>query len=84
LPSFLALAAFACLALPAFRAPSLRSLAVIREAGEVILAINDHYLFTIRELQEEISRHEPGRKITIRYRRYSTINETFVMVGRVP
>lgn len=52
-------------------------------AGDVILAINDRYLFTIRELQGEISRHEPGTKITVRYRRYSEINEVSIVVGRV-
>lgn len=39
------------------------------KAGDVILAINDHYLFPIRELQEEISHHQPGGKIAVRYRR---------------
>lgn len=53
------------------------------KAGDVILAINDHYLFTIRELQEEISHHEPGTKLTVRYRRYSAINEASIVVGRV-
>jgi hypothetical protein len=53
------------------------------KAGDVILAINDHYLFTIRELQEEISHHEPGSKIEVRYRHYSTINATSLVVGRV-
>jgi hypothetical protein len=53
------------------------------KAGDVILAINDHYLFTIRDLQEEISHHEPGTKFTVRYRRYSAINEASVVVGRV-
>lgn len=53
------------------------------QAGDVILAINDHYLFTIRELQDEISHHGPGSKIAVRYRRYSTINEATVVVGRV-
>lgn len=49
--------------------------------GDVILAINDHYLFKVRELQEEIARHNPGTKISIRYRRRATINETVVVVG---
>ena len=53
------------------------------KSGDVILAINDHYLFTIRELQEEISHHEPGTKLTVRYRRYSAINEASIVVGRV-
>jgi hypothetical protein len=53
------------------------------KSGDVILAINDHYLFTLGELAEEISRHRPGTKITVRYRRVSTINETGVVVGTV-
>jgi hypothetical protein len=53
------------------------------KAGDVILAINDHYLFTIGELKEEITRHQPGTKIAIRYRRYSTIYEASVTVGTV-
>lgn len=53
------------------------------KVGDIILAINNHYLFTIRELQEEISHHEPGTTINVRYRRYSTINEASVEVGKV-
>lgn len=51
------------------------------KAGDVILAINDHYLFTIGELKEEISHHEPGTKIAVRYRRYSTIYDASVTTG---
>jgi hypothetical protein len=32
-------------------------------AGDVILAIDNHYLFTVGALKEEISRHKPGTKI---------------------
>lgn len=53
------------------------------KAGDVVLAINNRYLFTIRELQEEISHHEPGTKIAVRYRRYSNINDASVQVGKV-
>jgi membrane-associated protease RseP (regulator of RpoE activity) len=53
------------------------------KAGDVILAINDHYLFTIRELQEEISHQQPGTKIAVRYRRYSTIYDASLVVGQV-
>jgi PDZ domain-containing protein len=52
-------------------------------AGDVVLAINDHYLFTIGELRDEISHHEPGTKISVRYRRYSTIYDVTLAVGRV-
>jgi S1-C subfamily serine protease len=52
------------------------------KAGDVILAIDDHYLFTVGELNEEISRHKPGTKIMMRYRRFSTINDASLVVGR--
>jgi hypothetical protein len=52
-------------------------------AGDVILAINDRYLFTIGELKEEIGHHAPGVKISVRYRRYSTIYDASLVVGRV-
>ena len=52
------------------------------KAGDVILAIDDHYLFTVGELTGEISHHQPGTKITVRYRRYSAIYDTPVVVGR--
>jgi PDZ domain-containing protein len=53
------------------------------KAGDVVLAINDHYLFTIGELKEEISHYRPGTKIRVRYRRYSTIYDTSLVVGQV-
>lgn len=53
------------------------------KAGDAILAINDHYLFTIGELKEEISHHEPGTKMAVRYRRYSTICDASLTVGTV-
>jgi S1-C subfamily serine protease len=53
------------------------------KAGDVILAVNDRYLFTIGELKEEVSRHQPGTKIAVRYRRYSTIYEASLTVGNV-
>ena len=51
--------------------------------GDVILAVNDHYLYTIRELTEEISHHEPGTTIKIRYRRHAAVNEATVVVEGV-
>jgi putative serine protease PepD len=52
------------------------------KSGDVILAIGDRYLFTITELKEEISHHEPGTKISVRYRHFSTIYDASVVVGR--
>jgi hypothetical protein len=51
------------------------------KVGDVILAINDHYLFTIEELNGEIHRHKPGTTIAVRYRRYSTIYDVSLVVG---
>ena len=51
------------------------------KAGDVILAINDHYLFTVEELNGEIHRHKPGTTIAVRYRRYSTIYDVSLVVG---
>jgi hypothetical protein len=51
--------------------------------GDVIFAVNDHYLYTILELTEEISHYAPGTTIRIRYGRYTAINEATVVVGRV-
>jgi hypothetical protein len=52
------------------------------KAGDVVTAINDHYLYTIRELMQEITRYEPGTRIRIRYRRYSETDEATVTVRR--
>jgi S1-C subfamily serine protease len=53
------------------------------KAGDFILAIDDHFLFTIRELKDEVGRHPPGTRILVRYRRYSTISEATLVVGQV-
>ena len=52
------------------------------KAGDVILAIGDHYVVTIEELSKEVRRQKPGTRIAIRYRRHSTIYDTYVIVGR--
>ncbi|MGA2417144.1 MAG: PDZ domain-containing protein [Candidatus Sulfotelmatobacter sp.] len=49
--------------------------------GDTILAIENHYLFTVEDLTNEIRRYGPGAKVTIRYRRYSSINETTLVLG---
>lgn len=48
--------------------------------GDVILAINDHYLFTIDEVRADLLRHEPGARLTIRYRRGQFISENYLTV----
>ncbi len=50
-------------------------------AGDVILAIDDHYLFTVEELNSEIHGHKPGATIAVRYRRRSTIYDVKLVLG---
>jgi PDZ domain len=49
--------------------------------ADVVLAIDSHFLYTGQEMNDEILRHKPGTKITVRYRRYRTIYEASVVVG---
>ena len=51
------------------------------QAGDAILAIDDHYLFTVQELNQDIRRRKPSTRIAIRYRRHSTIYDTHLIVG---
>ena len=51
------------------------------KVGDVILAIDGHYLFTIEELNNAIDSCKPGSTIKIRYRRYSMTYETSLIVG---
>lgn len=53
------------------------------KARDVILAIDDRYLFTIGELKNEVSHHQPETQIRVRYRRYSTIYDASIVVGKV-
>jgi PDZ domain len=48
---------------------------------DVILAIDNHYLFTGEELNAEIKHYQPGTQVLVRYRRYSTIYEAHLLVG---
>jgi C-terminal processing protease CtpA/Prc len=50
------------------------------KVGDVILAIDDHYLFTSEELNNMIDRCKPDSTIRIRYRRYSMTYETSLIV----
>lgn len=51
------------------------------KVGDVILAIDDHYLFTSEELNNAIDGCKPGSTIRIRYLRYSMTYETSLIVG---
>jgi PDZ domain len=46
--------------------------------GDVILAIDGHYLYTIDELRAELLRHEPGARMAIRYRHYRLTSENYL------
>jgi hypothetical protein len=50
-------------------------------AGDVILAVDDHYRFTAEELDTEIKHHRPVTQVAVRYRRYSRIYDTSLVVG---
>jgi membrane-associated protease RseP (regulator of RpoE activity) len=51
------------------------------KAGDYILSIDNHYLFTVEDLDSEVRSHKPGTRVAVRYRRYSAIDETFVIIG---
>jgi predicted metalloprotease with PDZ domain len=51
-------------------------------AGDCILAIGEHYLFTVEELSDSVRSHKPGEKVAIRFRRDSTIYDTYLIMGR--
>ena len=51
-------------------------------AGDVILAVDDHYLYTAEELLAEVRNHQPGSRVHVRYRRHSAINEAYVILER--
>jgi len=52
------------------------------KAGDVILAIDNRYLFTVGELKEEISHHQPGTSVAVRYRRRAITYEVALVVGQ--
>ena len=49
--------------------------------GDVILAIDGHYLYTIEELRAELLRHNPGTRVTIRYRHYRLTSDNYLTIG---
>jgi PDZ domain len=51
------------------------------KAGDFILAIDDHYVFTIQELHDLLLAHAQGSRVVIRYRRHSLIYDTFIKIG---
>jgi PDZ domain-containing secreted protein len=51
------------------------------EVGDAILAIDGIYLFTVEELTANVHRHKRGTKVSLRYRRRSSIQDTFIVIG---
>jgi hypothetical protein len=49
--------------------------------GDVILAIDGHFLFTIDELRAELLRHAVGRPLAIRYRHGRLTTENYLILG---
>jgi hypothetical protein len=52
----------------------------IRE-GDWLLALDDHYIYTVEELAAILHSHKPGDKVNVRYRRYATIYVTYVIMA---
>jgi hypothetical protein len=50
------------------------------KAGDFILAIDDHYVFTIQELHDQLVFRPGGSRAAIRYRRHSLIYDTFITI----
>ncbi len=51
------------------------------QPGDVILAIDGHYLYTIDELRAELRRHAIGKPLAIRYRHGRLTSENFLILG---
>jgi hypothetical protein len=51
------------------------------EVGDYILAFDGHYSFTVEDLNAEIRSRAPGSKVPLRYRRHTTIYDTYVVLG---
>jgi putative serine protease PepD len=51
------------------------------QPGDYIVAIDNHYIFTVEDLADEVRQLTPGSKVNIRYRRYSTIYDTYIVMG---
>jgi len=51
------------------------------EVGDYILAVGGVYLFTSQQLMDSVHRYEPGTRVALRFRRRSTIYDTFIVMG---
>jgi hypothetical protein len=51
------------------------------QVGDYILALGGLYVFTVEELAENVHRCRLGDRVSLRYRRRSTIYDTFIVMG---
>src|ERR1700722_6962510 len=51
------------------------------QIGDDILALEGVYLFTVEELMNKIREYRPGTRVSVRYRRRSTIYDGFVILA---
>jgi hypothetical protein len=49
--------------------------------GDVILAINGHFVYTIDELRAELLRHQPGERLPIQFRHDRFVSENYLILG---
>lgn len=54
------------------------------QPGDVLLALDGHFLFTANEVVKEVHRHRPSERISIRFRRNSIIYDTYVALAAKP
>jgi hypothetical protein len=50
-------------------------------AGDIVVAFDNHYVYSVTELSIEIQRHPSGSRVPIRYRRRAMIYDTFITIG---
>ena len=51
------------------------------EVGDDILAVGGVYVITAQQLMDNVHRYKPGSKVALRFRRRSTIYDTFIVMG---
>jgi hypothetical protein len=49
--------------------------------GDDILALDGIYLFTVEELMNKMHGYKPATRVSLRYRRRSTIYDSYVIIG---
>jgi len=54
------------------------------QVGDGILLLDDKYLYTIEDLTGDIKKHAPGSRVAVQYLHGSSINDTYVMLGKQP